>query len=186
MKKYYGIFNSWDALDDDIRQETREMLAECNDIEEDEVTDNWITEAIMEGIYDERLNLNVETGGVIICLAVLGLWHGKTHAAKIVGTKVKDILYSKNDENEWYADAWDVRCNSTHHDGTNHYLYRLAANREEADDICYNWVYGDPSKRDSLLKRRTRSIRPFVAGVYGWQQFGVHRRAEIQLRKRGA
>ena len=176
-KDYFGIYDSSIVYDDEARQETREMLAECNEMEEDEISDEWITESLQEQLGDERMNLNIETGGYIICFGILGLWNGHPHAAKIVGTNVRDILYSENPENEWYADKFDVRCNSTHHDGTNTYLYRMVDSKEKADNIMYQWVYGNPEKRDALLRKHTRSIRPFVANTYGWQQYGAHQAA---------
>ena len=39
---------------------------------------------------------------------------------------IRDCLYADTDYTEWYVDKYgDLRADATHHDGTNHYLYRV-------------------------------------------------------------
>ena len=117
-------------------------------------------------LYDERANLDVEVDGWIVAFGVLGLWDGNHNAACTFGNKVKNILKSECDYLDWYCDRYNVRCRASHHDGTNHYLYRVAKDREQAkrlvDAIAYEGM------TEEQFRKSTKSLRPYVAKVYGW------------------
>ena len=117
-------------------------------------------------LYDERANLDVEVDGWIVAFGVLGLWDGNHNAACTFGNKVKNILKSECDYLDWYCDRYNVRCRASHHDGTNYYLYRVAKDREQAkrlvDAIAYEGM------TEEAFRKATRSLRPYVAKVYGW------------------
>ena len=117
-------------------------------------------------LYDERANLNKEVDGVIVVFANLGLWTGRHNGSGIVGTNVRDILSSECDYVTWYCDPWNVRCDAIHHDGTNHYLYRVAKDRETAlrlmDKVAYHGM------TEAEFRRATKPLRKYVADVYGW------------------
>jgi len=117
-------------------------------------------------LYDERANLDVEVDGVIVCFAVLGLWDGKYNGAKTFGDNVRNILYSDCDYVDWYCDRYNVRCRASHHDGTNYYLYRVAKDREQAKRLVDAIAYNDMTEEE--FRKATRSLRPYVAKVYGW------------------
>ena len=117
-------------------------------------------------LNDERFNLNKEVNGVIVVFASLGLWDGKHNGAKIIGTNVKDILRSDCEYLDWYCDRYNVRCEAIHHDGTNHYLYRVAKNREQAENLVNSIAYDDMTEEQ--FRKATRSLRPYVSQVYGW------------------
>ena len=55
----------------------------------------------------------------------------------------------------------------THHDGTNYVLYRVAKDREEAERIAEK-IYNREIDEQGFRKR-TRSLYPYVADVYGWK-----------------
>jgi hypothetical protein len=59
-----------------------------------------------------------------------------------------------------------VRCVDAHHDGRNHYLYRVAKNREQAEKLVDKIAYGGMTEKQ--FRKATRSLRPYVAKVYGW------------------
>lgn len=117
-------------------------------------------------LNDERANLDVEVDGWIVAFGVLGLWDGNHNAACTFGNKVKNILKSECDYLDWYCDRYNVRCRASHHDGTNYYLYRVAKDREQAkrlvDAIAYEGM------TEEAFRKATRSLRPYVAKVYGW------------------
>ena len=115
---------------------------------------------------DERANLDIEVEGYIVGFASLGLWNGRHNAAAIIGTNVKDILSSECDYLDWYADRYNVRCKAVHHDGTNHYLYRVAKTREQAERLVEAIAY--EGMTEEQFRKRTKSLRPYVAEVYGW------------------
>lgn len=115
---------------------------------------------------DERANLDIEVNGYIVAFASLGLWNGRANGAKLIGVKVKSILNSDCDYVTWYCDRYNVRCDATHHDGTNHILYRVAKSKEDAERLQNLIAYHDMTEEE--FRKRTRSLRPYVANVYGW------------------
>ena len=54
-----------------------------------------------------------------------------------------------------------------HHDGTNYTLYRIAKDRDEAERIA-DKIYNREIDEEGF-RRRTRSLYPYVAAVYGWK-----------------
>ena len=138
-----------------------EAMAE--EITEEEITPEYYGFCCETNLEDERMNLNIEVDGCIVVFASLGLWNGIRKGKAIVGTNVKDILSSNCDYVTWYCDQYNVRCDATHHDGTNHYIYRVAPNREAALRLI-NKDNFDEEK----FRRATKSLRPYVAKVYGW------------------
>ena len=139
--------------------------AMADEITEEEITPEYYAFCRETDLDDERCNLNVEVDGCIIAFADLGLWNGRRESAGIIGTNVKDILYSNCDYITWYCDAYNVRCDAIHHDGTNHYLYRVAESREKAERILEEFGRGMTEEK---FRRMTKSLRPYVAKVYGW------------------
>jgi hypothetical protein len=117
-------------------------------------------------LYDERANLDIPVDGVIVCFADLGLWDGHHQGAKTFGSYVKNILHSNCEFNDWYCDRYNVRCNASHHDGTNSYLYRVAKDEEQANRLVQAIAYEDMTEEE--FRKATRSLRPYVAKVYGW------------------
>jgi hypothetical protein len=117
-------------------------------------------------LYDERANLDVPVDGIIVCFARLGLWDGTHIGAKCIGTNVKQILSSDCDYLDWYCDRYNVRCDATHHDGSNSYLYRVAKDREEAHRLVNKIADGEMTEEQ--FRKATKSLRPYVAEVYGW------------------
>lgn len=177
-REYFGIFNSWDCIDEDIRQETRKMLAECNNMAEQDITDDWITDSIMAGLEDEKMNLDKEADGCIIAFCSVGRWNGRSTGSMIIGSNIADILssYYGGDNCEYYADRYNVRARASHHDGTNYILFRLAENEEQADRLQEALYDGTISTEQEFMKR-TKSIRPYIAKIYGWRQFGRQKRS---------
>ena len=117
-------------------------------------------------LYDERANLDVEVDGWIVAFGVLGLWDGNHNAGCTFGNKVKNILKSECEYIDWYCDRYNVRCRASHHDGTNHYLYRVAKDREQAKRLVDAIAYEGMTEEE--FRKSTKSLRPYVAKVYGW------------------
>ena len=116
---------------------------------------------------DEQMNLdeNLPNGQVIVAYAALGLWDGRHVGGKIVGGNISNILRQSYD-NKWYCDRYNVRCNQSHHDGTNYILYRIVPDINTAKRImsrCINEKWDE-----SKFRKNTRSLRPYVAKIYGW------------------
>ena len=146
----------------------KDMIA---DMSEDETEDDFDEERYGEDcsiwLDDERSNLNIPIDGCIVCFAVLGLWDGHHNGAKIIGDNINKILHSScGDYVTWFCDRFNARCEDTHHDGTNTYLYRIAKNREQAQKLVDKIAYEDMTEKE--FRKATRSVRPFIAKVYGW------------------
>ena len=121
-----------------------------------------------EGInfQDEQINLNVPVDGYVVAFVDMGRWNGRPKGAKVMGDKVNSIFNVMEDYNKFYCDRWNVRSDLTHHDGTHHCLYRVAASRDAAESLVEQIAYGGLTEEQ--FKKRTKSLRPYVAQVYGW------------------
>ena len=83
---------------------------------------------------------------------------------------IRDCLYADTDYIEWYVDKYgDLRADAVHHDGTNHYLYRVFKDGvtdtqiENLQDKIYN---GKATRAD--ITRVTKRLGDDIAGVYGF------------------
>jgi len=137
-----------------------------DEITEEEITPEYYSDCCYTDIQDERTNLDIEVDGYIVAFASLGLWNGRANGAKLVGTNVKDILHSYDDYVTWYCDVHNVRAEMIHHDGTNYILYRVAKNKEQAEKLVDKIAYHGMTEEE--FRRATKSLRPYVAEVYGW------------------
>ena len=135
-------------------------------ITDEEITPEYYYYCCNEEIIDERINLHKDVDGYIVAFASLGLWNGRTNGAKLVGTTVSDILYSDCDYVTWYCDPYNVRCSAAHHDGRNYILYRVADSKEQAERLVNKIAY--EGMTEEQFRRATKSLRPYVAKVYGW------------------
>ena len=120
---------------------------------------------------DERANLYRVLPNPIICIADLGLWNGRCMVYKMIEScNIADCLYDPGcDYCKWYVDRYnDLRFTGTHHDGTNHYLYREL--RDLSDKQMENFLEklhtGRLTRRD--IRRYTTSVGIHVNKVYGW------------------
>ena len=120
---------------------------------------------------DERVNLDIQLSQPIIAIADLGLWFGRRCGYKeIQSGNIRDCLYSHYDYTTWYVDKLgDLRCDDVHHDGTNHYLYRVFKDdvsdtqRENLEDKLFRGV---ATRAD--ITRVTRRLGDEIGKVYGW------------------
>lgn len=171
-KNYFKIFNSWDTWDEEFRNDVRKDIADGDDdLDESEVSDEWVNECIWGWLDDERGNLNkvIEGEGVIVAYVNAGFWNGRCKGFKIVGRNVADILYCYfgGDHVHWYADLHNVYAEASHHDGTHYITFRIAKDEDDAERMSNNIIYGDWEYADFL--RRTKSLRPYIASIYGWK-----------------
>lgn len=125
-----------------------------------------------EYLEDERVNLNIVLGQPIIAIAYLDLWNGHRWGYRMIESgRISDCLSDSADYCTWYVDdVGDLRCDAMHHDGTNHYLYRVYKDgttpeqmRNLEDKICR----GIATRRD--ITRVTRKIGPEIKKIYGWR-----------------
>ena len=119
-----------------------------------------------EYLYDERANLHSNANGRILVIADLGLWHGRVKGYKILSKNIADILYSDCDYMEWYSDGKNIKATGHHHDGTNHYLYRVIKEDRNIDALLDAIYKGTISNHQ--IGYYTESLHPYIAKVYGW------------------
>ena len=174
MKNKYIVWQNRDINEEDWRDDYRY----CHDLSDEEMesVDNydvyeWACRCNDDYLDDERTNLSVYIPNGILVIADLGLWDGRRHGYKeIISGNIADCLYDSDCVYcEWYCDKYDFRFTGSHHDGTNHYIYRTWADglSEAQKDTYLEKLYNGKDTHEDMLKY-TRSIRPYIADVYGW------------------
>lgn len=171
MKKHI-IWSNMDLDIEDWREDYKESC-EINDMEYDPNNEDaiyeWMVETNDEYLGDERMNLNKVVDGRILIIADLGLWNGRKSAYKIVGSgNIKDIFGYTYDYAEFYGDGYNIRGTEIHHDGTNHYLYRIIREDRNINNLL-DLIYDGKEISRSKLNYYTKSLYKDVAAVYGWR-----------------
>ena len=165
---------------DDWREGYKEFL-EANELDADPNDENaiyeWMCETNGEYLNDERMNLDIQMPQEILVIADLGLWNGRPMGYKeITSGNIKDCLYSDTDYTEWYVDKYgDLRADAIHHDGTNHYLYRVykdSATETQRENLKNKLYCGKATRAD--ITRITKRLGDEIGKVYGWDfpQYG--------------
>lgn len=151
----------------DNYDEWLEYAKTSGEYEENEINYDTFADECNINFDDELDNLDEQVDGVIVAFASLGLWDGKRNGAKIVGSNVTDILKSScGDYVNFYCDRWNALCEDAHHDGTNYYTYRVAKDRETAEKLVNKIAYEGMTREQFM--RSTKSLRPYIANIYGW------------------
>ena len=168
------IWSNMNLEVDDWRDSYKEYL-EINGLDDDPNDENKLYEYMVEAnddyLSDERRNLDIQFSQPIIAIGDLGRWNGRVTGYKMIDSgNITDCLYSDTDYTEWYVDKYgDLRANAVHHDGTNHYLYRVFKDGvtdtqiENLQDKIYN---GKATRAD--ITRVTKRLGDDIAGVYGF------------------
>lgn len=137
-----------------------------------------------EYLDDERDNLNIQLRDTILVVGDLGLWHGRRMGYKeITSGNIRDCLYTERDIDyaTWYVDKLgDLRCNAVHHDGTNHYLYRVYKDgvTEAQKDSLKDKLYRGVATRADIT-RITRRLGDDISKVYGFEIPRQRQTAEV-------
>ena len=130
------IWSSDALLDETAREYYQNFKREELDDDAYKVSDEEWSDEVYNELGDERKNLNKDVNGVIIAFGDLGLWNGRKQGYQILGDNIAGILQSTQYDAEWYGDGYDIRGRMSHHDGTNYVLYRVAENRDDAEQIA--------------------------------------------------
>lgn len=154
-----------DAWFDDLRED-------CPDASDNDLWRMmWETNA--EYLEDERANLDINVPEGIVAIADLGLWNGRRMGYKEIGYNINECLYGTvqgQSSCTWYVDELgDLACEESHHDGTNHYIYRAwkpGVTYDQADALLNKIYYGTATRKD--ITRYTRRLGDEIADVYGW------------------
>ena len=160
----------WSNYDLDYENWRDDLEAEYPDMSEEErialmyeINGNYLD--------DERTNLSIQLSQPILMIADIGRWDGRYSGyGEIKSGKISDCLYSELDYATWYVDKLgDLRCDAIHHDGTNHYLYRVykPGVRESQIDLLKEKLYEGKATRADIT-RITRRLGDEIAKVYGF------------------
>lgn len=149
---------------DDWREDYKEFL-EANELDDDpndeQALYEWMEETNYDYLSDERVNLNVQLSQPIIVIGNIGRWNGRAMGYKdIPSGNIRDCLYADTDYTEWYVDKYgDLRADATHHDGTNHYLYRVfkdGVSETQMENLRDKIYHGKATRAD--ITRLTRRL----------------------------
>lgn len=160
----------WSNLDLNYEDWRAELEAEYPELSDEE---RYCKMYLLNGSHleDERANLNIRLSQPILVIADLGLWNGRFMGYKeIASGNIRDCLFSEHDYTTWYIDKHgDFRCEDVHHDGTNHYLYRVYKDdvSEGQRDRLKEKIYDGTAKRSDIV-RITRRLGDEIGRVYGW------------------
>lgn len=118
---------------------------------------------------DEKDNLNIDLPNDIIIIADIGTWRGRFDGYKEIDGNIAECLYSDCDYVTWYCDRYNFRAECSHHDGTNYLLYRMWKDgiTETQKDNFKNAIL-ERKMTTQMMSRYTKSLRPYIAKVYGW------------------
>lgn len=153
--------------------EVKDTLAEELNKERENIDNNDVWEYIYNDIeysYNEGLrDLNVDTEGEIIAIASMGLWNGRCSGYAILDkNNLKEILYCGNkDFNHLYYDGFNVYKKASHHDDTNHIMFREVRPDVDIEKLC-DKIYNNEPISKATLNKYTRSLRRYVKQIYGW------------------
>ena len=119
-----------------------------------------------EYLEDEQELLNMELNQPVVIVAELGLWNGIRKAYKFMrGTNLNDIFKtSVGDYVTWYVEDEELKCDDTHHDGTNHYTYRLLKPEYSMFDFQ---EYATEISGNAATEKFTEPLGHFVTEIYG-------------------
>ena len=160
----------WSDISLDFEDWRADLEAEYPDLSETELYYKMY-EINADYLDDERMNLDIQLSQPILVVGDLGLWHGRVSGYKeIESGRISDCLYSDTDMCEWYVDKnGDLRADAVHHDGTNHYLYRVYkdnATEMQIDNLKEKLYRGIATRAD--ITRITRRLGDEIANVYGF------------------
>ena len=152
-------------------EDWREQLEEDYPELTDEERYQQMLEINSEYLSDERANLNVQMAEPILVIADIGRWNGRFSGYKVIESgNISDCLQAEADMNEWYVDRLgDLRCDSIHHDGTNHLLYRAFkenTSQSQRERLLMRIYNGLATRMD--ITAVTKRLGDEISKVYGF------------------
>ena len=131
-------------------------------------------EKVDEQLFELVSSLDMQLSQPIIIIGDIGRWNGRVQGYKMIESgNIKDCFYTDCfytdcDLNEYYIDKLgDLRCEAVHHDGTNHYLYRVFkdnVSEEQIENLKSKLYYGKATRAD--ITRVTIRLGDDIAKVY--------------------
>lgn len=163
----------WDNrnLDIDDWRDGYEEFCEINELEYNPTDENlykYMEETNNNYLDDEKCNLDIDCRQVV-CIADVGRWDGRRKGFRFLGMNVNSIfLDDECDYHTFYSDGDEVRCDASHHDGTNHYLFRQLKDGVGRYEFQEAFCSAKIGSLDEIVEKYTDSLAPIVNNVYGW------------------
>lgn len=188
--KIFGIKrNIWSSdsfylQDEETQQAYRLDIAECQECEADELTEEQLARYWQEdndmNYQDEKSNLNKIIDGYIIALAHRSSHYGAIggngcEGTKLVGWNISKILETTADDADFWAEDYNINGKLYDHDGHWTVTYRVCKDEEEAEKLQNLAYYGKLNNADIMA--RTKSLYPYIAKIYGWPYRGSKKAA---------
>lgn len=163
-------FIIWSSMNNSYESAVEYMRIEYPDEPEDILWQKYV-EHNHDILDEERSMLDIQYAEPLIVIGDLGLWNGRRNGYKdIQSGNLKDCLYSSDSEySKWYVDEYgDFRGDEAHHDGVNHYLYRVFKpniTEEQMEDFKYKIYSNNFTQKD--IDRYTRSVGNDILKAHG-------------------
>ena len=184
VKRTIWNSDSFYVQDSDVQEQYRQEIAELQDCEADELTEERLARIWDEdndfNLDCERTNLDKDIDGCIIALGHRWSHYGAIcgngrEGTKIIGRNIADILQSNGDDADWWAEDYNINGRTADHDGSWSIVYRVCKDYEEAEKLQELAYLGKLDNSDIMA--RTKSLYPYVAKVYGWPYRGSKKAA---------
>ena len=174
--------NDVDTSDEAIEKYRTDVLGCDPDEYTDEEVVRFMYRDVDDNLDDERANVRdveMEHSNAILCVGTLGLWHGTVMGYKLLENATLDKIFGVaiGDYVEFYEEDGNVQCSDTHHDGTNHYVFRELGT-DDLDDPGVEEMLGtiesagkDEDRQTAawkLVNGRTCSLSHYWKDLYGW------------------
>lgn len=171
MAECHVIWSNIDLdYDRDWKDELTELYPDASESERHELMYE-INDCNLE---DARADLNISLGLPILVIADLGLWFGRRTGYKVITSgNITDCLCAERDDDyvTWSVDELgDLVCRAHHHDGVNHYLYRVfkpGTTESQRDLLKDKIAHGKATRRD--ITKVTARLGDAIAKVYGFK-----------------
>lgn len=154
-----------------VRADMKEMEVDNADMMSDDEVERYFIDVINADQLDcERYTLDQQLPGKVIAIADLGRWNGRCQGYRIMGENLNEVLRSHvNGLSDLcvFGDGYNIRANESHHDGINHYLYRMLRPNVNEEPLL-EAIYSGKPVSSSMLNHYTRSLYPYAARIYGW------------------
>ena len=130
----------------------------------------WSNEPGYNGYLEfEEVNLNKPLDNYLVMYGVLDLWDGRRTGYKVlksVRPNLNGIFHGTvGDFVTYYCEDGEICCDDVHHDGTNHYTYRVLKNditESEFDESAFD------DGLQKAIEQYTEPLGELIADIYGW------------------
>lgn len=128
-----------------------------------------VYDKVQQWFDDEFANMNQKLYGRILVLADLGLRNGRGKSYQILEGEFSTVNLNSvfsvvcGYGQEFYSNGANLCCDDYHHDGVNHYEFRLIQGDKDIEVLLNKFLDGQATKED--INRYTMSLIPYINKV---------------------